>query len=410
MRHVAVDPADATDITRWWERPDLRYQAGDLRFVGQSVREVTEWARKPVFLYSPARALGNLRRVDEALRSVGRPHRIFYALKANRFAPLVTLLAQSGLCGVDVCAPREIEAALSAGFPADRISYTGTSLSDADLDALVRHPDMLVNCDSLSMLRRIGERAPGRAIGIRVNPAIGVGGNDRLEYAGTIATKFGIHREQWRDALRLVDQHGLKLTSLHFHAGCGYSDRHLPRWAGALDRVLDLAASCSDVRLINIGGGLGVPHYVDAERLDLLGWSALLRGRFAKTRYTVAVEPGDYIVKDAGILVLTVNGVETKGTTRFVSVDGGFNLHPEPVFYDLPCEPVPCRLRQDSAPAPVTIAGNINEALDIWYRDFLLAPVLEGDRIAFLNAGGYGSAMSSNHCLRGDFHEQILLS
>ena len=91
----------------------------------------------------------------------------------------------------------------------------------------------------------------------------------------------------------------------------------------------------------------------------------------------------------------------------FVSVDGGFNLAPEPAYYDLPCEPVACVLR-DGAWEPVTIAGNINEALDVWARDKAMPPLAEGDRIALLNAGGYGAAMSSNHCMRGAFTEALL--
>jgi diaminopimelate decarboxylase len=99
-----------------------------------------------------------------------------------------------------------------------------------------------------------------------------------------------------------------------------------------------------------------------------------------------------------------------------IGVNGGFNLAIEPFFYNLPCEPAACVLA-DNAPdvfapeqlKPVTIAGNINEALDIWYDHVLLSPVKEGDYLAFLNAGGYASAMSSNHCMRGNFSEQLLV-
>src|SRR3546814_13124482 len=83
-----------------------------------------------------------------------------------------------------------------------------------------------------------------------------------------------------------------------------------------------------------------------------------------RSNVAIAVEPGDYIVKDAGMLLLSVTDVEWKRDVRFVYVNGGFNLHPEPAFYDLPCEPVPCIARRGEREA-VTIAGNINEVLDI---------------------------------------------
>jgi diaminopimelate decarboxylase len=107
------------------------------------------------------------------------------------------------------------------------------------------------------------------------------------------------------------------------------------------------------------------------------------------------------------VLVLQANTVEEKRDTLFVGVDGGFNLAVEPAFYGMPCEPTPCELRPGREQT-VTIAGNINEALDIWSRDVALPPICEGDYIAFLNAGGYASAMSSDHCMRGQFYERLL--
>jgi diaminopimelate decarboxylase len=231
-----------------------------------------------------------------------------------------------------------------------------------------------------------------------------------LEYSGSIDTKFGIYKEQWPDALSLIEKHSLRVKSLHFHVGCGYSNRHLEAWEAALNVVLGFARILPTVQVVNLGGGFGVPHTAEDELLDLQRWSRLLERNLSGSGYTLAVEPGDYIVKDAGILVLTVNSVEVKGRTRFVTVDGGFNLHPEPVFYNLPCEPVPCILRENDEQIPVTVAGNINEALDTWARNLDLPLPLEGDRLAFINAGGYGAAMSSNHCMRGDFHEQLVLS
>jgi diaminopimelate decarboxylase len=125
---------------------------------------------------------------------------------------------------------------------------------------------------------------------------------------------------------------------------------------------------------------------------------------------TIAVEPGDYIVKDAGVLVLGVTDVERKRDVTFVHVDGGFNLAPEPAYYELPCEPVACAPRSFDTAAwkPVTLAGNINEALDIWAHAAPMPELREGDHIAFLNAGGYGASMSSNHCMRGAFTEMLL--
>jgi diaminopimelate decarboxylase len=106
-------------------------------------------------------------------------------------------------------------------------------------------------------------------------------------------------------------------------------------------------------------------------------------------------------------LLLEVTEVEPRGERVFVGLNGGFNLHPEPVFYDLPLEPLPI-VRRSGRRRRVTLAGNINEAHDLWARDTLLPPLAEGDVVALLNAGGYGASMASNHCMRGEFSELML--
>jgi diaminopimelate decarboxylase len=396
----------------WWERPDLCYKDGRLRFAGHDVAMLAKEADGPLYLYSAARVRANIGRVRDALAATGTPFRIYYAMKANRHAPLLTMLAGTGLCGVDICSPGELDHAIACGFRPDRISFTGTGVAPRDLDRLLVHDALTINCDTIGMIRRIGERVPGRAIGIRVNPARGVGYDDseRLTYAGAQTTKFGIYREQWDEALATARAYDLRITSLHFHVGCGYLDQQLDNWEAAMEAGLSFLADLPDVRTVNVGGGLGLPHRASDSPLNLAKWAAALRRHFAGRSIEIAVEPGDYLVKDAGMLVLGVTDVERKRDTLFVSVDGGFNLHPEPVFYNLPCEPVACvpRTGDPASWQRCTIAGNINEALDIWAEDVAMPPQQENDFIAFLNAGGYGAAMSSHHCMRSHFIEMLL--
>ncbi|MBU1374436.1 MAG: diaminopimelate decarboxylase [Alphaproteobacteria bacterium] len=409
---MSLAPAVRADAGFWWTRDDLGFIDGRLHLAGQDVGALAETVEGPLYVYSAARIAANLGRVREALGRTGRPSRVYYAMKANRFEPVLRHLARTGQCGVDICSPNELDRALACGFAAADISFTGTGVANRDLDRLLAHPDLTLNCDSIGMIRRIGERAPGRAIGVRVNPERGTGyaGAEKLTYAGDVATKFGIYREQWPQALATARAHGLTITSLHFHVGCGYLTRELDAWEAAVDAGLAFLDDLPDVATVNVGGGLGLPHGEADAALDLDRWAAVLARRFAGREVTIACEPGDYIVKDAGVLVLGVTDVERKRDVTFVHVDGGFNLAPEPAYYDLPCEPVACAPRgfDTAAWSPVTLAGNINEALDIWAHGKPMPELREGDRIAFLNAGGYGASMSSNHCMRGDFTEILL--
>jgi len=396
----------------WWARDDLGYRSGRLTLGGHDVEALAAGVEGPLFLYLAPRVRANLERVNAALAGVGRPARLYYAMKANRFPPLLEAMAGWGLSGIDVCSPDELDRALGCGFAARDVSFTGCGVSNRDLDRLLAHPDLTLNCDTVGMIRRIGARSPGRDIGIRVNPALGVGygDNDRLTYAGAAVTKFGIYREQLADAVAAAREANLTIRTLHFHVGCGYLDAQLASWEAAVTEGFRFLDDLPDVTTVNIGGGLGLPHRPGDQPLDLDRWASVLRRLLEGRNVSLAVEPGDHIVKDAGMLVLSVTDVEVKRDVLFASLDGGFNLAPEPAYYDLPCEPVAC-VPRDLDPAtwrPVTVAGNINEALDVWASDHLMPRLAEGDRIALINAGGYGSAMSSNHCLRGAFTERLL--
>ena len=409
MRGITAETGTAQ--VAWWERGDLRYLGGDLKLAGESLEHLAFSAGRPVFAYSAPRIDKNRLRLMRALEDLGRPSRMLYAMKANRFSPLLEHLKTTGLEGIDVCSPGELQLARQVGFAEEAISFTGTSVSNADLDVLAAHPGVWVNCDSLSSIRRLGERSPGREIGLRINQQVGIGyqENEHLRYTGKVATKFGIYLEQMDEALAMAQRFGLEVRGLHFHAGCGYLDEQLPELRSVLEGSLPFVEKVPELRHVNLGGGLGVPVVKDDRPLDLAAWSALVREVYRDHDFGIWIEPGDYLVKDAGVLVLEVNTVEKKGGCEFVGVNGGFNLHIEPAFYDLPLEVVPCRRGTHAEARTVTVVGNINEALDVFARDVSLPPVEEGDFLAFLNAGGYGSSMSSNHCMRGEFSEYLIV-
>lgn len=404
----------------WWERSGLSYnQQNEIVFAGRSVQDLAEKLGTPLFLYSGERILENIGRIDFALQNTGLHNRIFYALKANRFAPLLTFIKLSTSCGVDVCSPAEVRHAMSCGFFPSDISYTATSVANSDLDFLTRFQDLKINADSLSMIRRIGERGSGRSIGLRINPAMGTGyaSNELLRYSGEKPTKFGIYTSELDEAVRLAGQFNLRIDRIHFHTGCGYLNDQLPAWERILKECLAMIEKIPTVEAVNLGGGLGVPLKREDKDLDLSEWAAVIKRVFGARQYEINVEPGTYIVKDAGVLVLEANTVEKKAGKRFIGVNGGFNLTMEPVHYKLPCEPVPCVLPDakekcfaENALYPVTFAGNINEALDVLHEDHMFPEVAEGALLAFINAGAYTSSMSSNHCMRGEFSEYLLLN
>lgn len=395
----------------WWQRADLCYRDELLLFAGQPVLKLAHQFGTPSFIYSAARVESNLQRVRQALDAAGLAGRssIFYAMKANRFAPLLRFIKRTGLCGIDACSPNEVKHAVDCGFSPSEISFTATSLSNHDFADLARYDGLFMDCDSLHAIRRWGELKPGSEIGIRINPAVGIGRacNDKLQYAGCKTTKFGIYKEQFEQALALASDYGLTVSKIHFHTGCGYLTPELEQLDNVISECMKFVDAAPNARRVNIGGGLGVPHLPDDQALDLGQWSAVLNKHFAGRDLHIEVEPGDYICKDAGLLLLGKTYVEQKRDTLFVGVDAGFNIAPEPAYYGLPFQPVPLFIN-DSPLITAHVVGNINEALDVWYENALLPDLKEHDYLALINAGAYSSSMASNHCMRGEFNEFLL--
>ncbi|MDH5602171.1 MAG: diaminopimelate decarboxylase [Gammaproteobacteria bacterium] len=399
------------DPNVWWQRSDLCYQDYELCFAGHSVQQLAEQFGTPTFLYSTSRVKENLLRIRTALNNAGLERRssIYYAMKANRFAPLLNFIKQTGLCGIDACSPNEVKHAISCGFSPSEISFTTTSLSAKDYAELARYDGLFMDCDTLHSIRSWGKLKPGSEIGIRINPAVGIGRacNDKLQYAGCNTTKFGIYREQFDQALTLAAKYNLIVRKIHFHTGCGYLTPELEQLDHVINECMKFVDAAPDVRRVNIGGGLGVPHLENDQPLNLELWSEVLSKHFAQRNLHIEVEPGDYVCKDAGLLLVSKTYVELKKDTLFVGVDAGFNIAPEPAYYGLPFQPVPL-VTDDSALMPMTVVGNINEALDIWYENALLPNLEQHDYLAIINTGAYSSSMASNHCMRGEFNEFLI--
>lgn len=399
-----------TSTCFWWQRKDLAYLNGKLYLGNCCLTELAQKVGTPTYVIRAPRVLEKLNQLHEAFDRVQLNHRIFYAIKANRSPKLLTYLATQGLCGADVCSPSELLHALSCGFREADISFTGTSLSRQDIDTLAQFDSVRINLDSLNALEQLGQVCPGREIGIRVNPDIGIGytGNEMLQYSGLEATKFGIYLDRLPEALAIAKKYHMKIVRVHFHAGCGYLDRELDQLAAVLNASKKFVQALPDLRELNIGGGLGVPHKSDDAPLNLDRWADILAGAFSNSGLNIAVEPGDFLVKDAGILLAEVTYVERRKDIEFVGLNAGFNLAMEPAFYGLPCEPVPTILRPGEK-RPYTLVGNVNEALDKWAEQHPLPNPEAGDYISLINAGGYAASMRSDHCLRGEVKEILLI-
>ena len=394
----------------WWVRPGLDIDpTGRLRIAGRDAEGLAREHGTPVFAYDRARFGETARELQDALSRAGFPFRVRFALKASPYPEILSVFrslgapGSAGSVGIDACSPGEVLRALECGWRPDEISFTGTNVSERDLDVLLAH-GIHCNLDAISQVERMGRRAPGSRIGLRIDPGSGAGYSEHLEYSGVRPSKFGIGLERLDDAFAAAARHDLTIDTIHFHAGSGWLADGLPGFEGALPAAVEAVerarAAGHPIAEVNVGGGLGRPARDDERAVDLGAYAGVLARHLGSLDVTVTCEPGDFLSKDAGILLGEVVTIEERRGVTFVGLDLGWNVNCAYFIYKFAQELVLCRAADAPRDRVVTVAGHINEASDVFAEDYPMPSVEEGDIVALLNAGGYEQAMSSTHCLR----------
>ena len=399
----------ASQLT-WWVRPGLEVRAGRLAIAGRDAEAIAREHGTPLYVHDLVRVEEQARSLQGALERAGLRHRVRFALKAQREPAFLASLRSLGTpgtresVGMDVCSPGELRWALDHGWEPSEISYTGTNLSARDLDAVL-DAGVHLNVDLLTQLDRVGRRAPGSMVGIRINPRIGAafsGGGQ--SYAGERPTKFGIYPEQLDGALDIARKYQLVIDTVHVHAGYLYLTDALPvvdetmRRVAAATRML-MEAGCS-IAEVNTGGGLGVPFRPGDRPLDLDAWAAVLARHLGPLDVVVGTEPGEFLAKECAVHLAGVVSVEDRDGTTFVGLDTGWNVINEHFVYKIPFQPILCRAADAEPVEDVTVAGHINEGNDLFAEDHPMPRVEEGDIVAIPNVGSYNASMVSVHCLR----------
>lgn len=391
----------------WWMQSPLAVGPEGLTLDGHPLRALAAQHGTPLYAYSARRIRAAVADLKAILDATGLPWRIHYACKANRFGPVLALMRESGV-GLDTCSPREVQRALAHGFRPDQLSFTGSYLSERDLDALVA-AGVHVNLDARSLLRRYGARVPaGTAVGLRLDPGVLVSYDDnpKVAYANT---KFGVLPGDVPEYIDLAGQAGLVVDTLHMHLGWGLPRRSLDRVDAALAWLAATAARFPQITTLNLGGGLGARRKEDDEPLMPADLVASIRRHLGPLGRTIAVEPGTLLVDAAGVLVVEVTCINTKGPATWIGVNAGHAINVYAAHYGLPGQLVHVgHPLMPPAEGPIHIAGHINEANDVFARDVSLPPTAEGDLLALIPAGAYGTSMASDHCLRGEFQEILV--
>ena len=387
-------------LTAGFERVD-----GALHCEGVPVERIAREVGTPVYIYSAAVIRDRYARLDATLAPVA--HRIHYTLKANSNLAILRLLRSLG-AGADVVSGGELHKALRAGFPGDEIIFggvgkTGDELRDA-LAARVR----LINVESEAEIELLDEIArelrTTAPIALRVNPELDLHAAHDYIKTGEKGHKFGIaYDDAARIGRRAAKMKNVRLLGLDMHLGSQLS-RIEPYRAGTerlmtLHREL-LAAGVTTLEYLDIGGGLGV-RYDSEQPPDLERFAALVLPLVAETNLTLVMEPGRYVVGNAGALAGRVLYRKQSGGKEYVITDTGMTELLRPSHYGAFHRIDPVRDRADTDGTIVAdVVGPVCESGDFLALDRRLPDVQPGDLMLVHDVGAYGYVMASNYNAR----------
>ena len=394
---------------------DFHYVGRKLFCEGVSIEAVAKKFGTPLYVYSQRTLEEHFRKLDQALAPLD--HLICFAIKANSNAAVMRTLANLG-SGFDIVSEGELRRVLAAGGDPRKCVFAGVGKTDREIECALRRSIYSFNVESESELARINKVA-GRLkkiapVAVRVNPNVDAHTHAKIT-TGTYENKFGIAFESVEEVYARANKlKHLRLRGVQMHIGSQLTE--VKPFELAVRKVLPLVRELSSkykFEFFSIGGGLGIIYKWALESGGASWWRST-RAKHILTPQTYAdtlvpllqplglrilIEPGRFIVGNAGILVTRVEYVKRTGTKNFVIVDAAMNDLIRPAFYDSYHEIVPVIYRNGSAEASISsdVVGPICESGDYFAKDRPLPKVGEGDYLALLSAGAYGFVMASNY-------------
>lgn len=388
------------------------YQNNELHCEAVSLNDIAERVGTPAYVYSANTIRENYRRLDAALAPLD--HLVCYAMKANSNLSVLRLLAKEG-AGFDIVSGGELFRAITAGGFAGHCTFAGVGKTVAEIDYALKQGVYCFNVESEEELERINEVAAKlnliAPVAVRVNPDVDAQTHKYIS-TGKSKNKFGIGLDRAAAVYeRASSLPNLKIRGVQTHIGSQILDPQ--PFADAITKLVPLVSELKakySLEFFSIGGGIGIVYDLALESGDPAWWqqaseekritpeayAALLVPLLQPLGLKILLEPGRFMVGNAGVLLSEVQYLKETPTKHFVIVDAAMNDLIRPALYEGFHEIVP--LNQIVGELIKTdVVGPVCESGDFFAQDRELPPFAPGDRIALMSAGAYGFVMSSNY-------------
>lgn len=368
----------------------------------KTILSVVKELGTPVYIYDLDKVKENCRTILDAFRKYYPKTEVHFAVKANCCPAVVEEVQKAGL-SVDCSSPFELLLSERCGFSKDRVMYTGNYESPQDLKYAVNKAGLL-NLDDISSFERLkGVRIP-EIVSFRINPGIGKGGFEGV-VTGGVDAKFGVPYESAEEAYSIAQNAGVKRFGIHMMTG----SNNLEPWyfAEITDKLMLITGKVFNKlgitpEYVDIGGGFGIPYSDNEREINLDETAKLVAEKFIESNRkfnfgepVLRLEPGRFIVGNAGILISKVTGKKSS-YRNYLGLDAGMNSLLRPALYSA-THRIEVPFTEKASLKSTDVCGRICENSDIFSRNIMLPELSEGDVVVFKDAGAYGFVMSSNY-------------
>jgi diaminopimelate decarboxylase len=383
------------------------YSNNFLKSEGVEIQKIAESRSTPFYCYSKKAITENYNNFKNSFKNMDV--KICFSLKSNSNLSILNILSNLG-AGADVVSEGELRKALRANIEANNIVFSGVGKTEEEISFAIKNHCLQINVESISELNRVNTIAEKignkQKVALRINPNVDPNTHGKIT-TGKIENKFGISVNDAFNIFKNSSEYkNIILDGIAFHIGSNINE--IKPFEDSFQTTSTLLQNLSDINIpietIDVGGGVGIENI----NFSYSNYSNLISEYFDTSQKQIIIEPGRSISANTGILVSKILYIKKTEERKFIIIDAGMNDWMRAALYDAQHEVVPIEKKQSKDSVETMIVGPICETTDQFISSKEYFDVKEGEYLAILNTGAYGSSMSSNYNVRPLLEEVMI--
>ena len=383
------------------------YSNNFLKSEGVEIQKIAESRSTPFYCYSKKAITENYNNFKNSFKNMDV--KICFSLKSNSNLSILNILSNLG-AGADVVSEGELRKALRANIEANNIVFSGVGKTEEEISFAIKNHCLQINVESISELNRVNTIAEKignkQKVALRINPDVDPNTHGKIT-TGKIENKFGISVNDAFNIFKNSSEYkNIILDGIAFHIGSNINE--IKPFEDSFQTTSTLLQNLSDINIpietIDVGGGVGIENI----NFSYSNYSNLISEYFDTSQKQIIIEPGRSISANTGILVSKILYIKKTEERKFIIIDAGMNDWMRAALYDAQHEVVPIEKKQSKDSVETMIVGPICETTDQFISSKEYFDVKEGEYLAILNTGAYGSSMSSNYNVRPLLEEVMI--